>query len=311
MLFSNTVNDVNYSNLNLVQTGTRPDGRPVYGRVNSTFSDVILLRNTDQGDNWMVTGQLERRFRAGGFARGAYSYGRSNSISDTTNSTARSTCLNVYTPGNVNDAPLAVSNFDLRHRLVLSGSYNFGVKAANVLLSMFYSGQTGRPYSYNFGLDANSDGSTTNDLLFYPTQDQVNIVTSGFTYQDLVSFIEGGDCDGLAPGSIVERNSCRMPFTHSLDFRAAVNVEIGRFRPEFTVDVINLLNLFDSELGQVQYTPFSDILVTTTNPTGVAVETAGKYNYNLSNITRGAQTRFSRDDLRSRWQAQIRMRVRF
>jgi hypothetical protein len=311
VLFSNTVNDVNYSNLNLVQTGTRPDGRPVYGRVNSAFSDVILLRNTDQGDNWMVTGQLERRFRSGWFARGAYSYGRSNSISDTTNSTARSTWLNVYTPGNVNDAPLAVSNFDLRHRLVLSGSYAFDVKTANVLLSMFYSGQTGRPYSYNFGLDANSDGSTTNDLLFYPTQDQVNIITSGFTYQDLVNFVEGGDCDGLSPGSIVERNSCRMPFTHSLDFRAAVNVAIGRFRPEFTVDVINLLNLFDSELGQVEYTPFSDILVTTTNPTGVLVESAGKYNYNLSNITRGVQTRFSRDDLRSRWQAQIGMRVRF
>ncbi|HVG72839.1 MAG TPA: hypothetical protein VM819_18130, partial [Vicinamibacterales bacterium] len=311
VLFSNTVNDVNYSNLNLVQTGTRLDGRPVYGRVNSAFSDVILLRNTDQGDNWMVTGQLERRFRSGWFARGAYSYGRSNTISDTTNSTARSTWLNVYTPGNVNDAPLAVSNFDLRHRLVLSGSYAFDVKTANVLLSMFYSGQTGRPYSYNFGLDANSDGSTTNDLLFYPTQDQVNIITSGFTYQDLVNFVEGGDCDGLSPGSIVERNSCRMPFTHSLDFRAAVNVAIGRFRPEFTVDVINLLNLFDSELGQVEYTPFSDILVTTTNPTGVLVESAGKYNYNLSNITRGVQTRFSRDDLRSRWQAQIGMRVRF
>jgi hypothetical protein len=311
VLFSNTVNDVNYSNLNLVQTSTRPDGRPVFSRVINTFSDVILLRNTDQGDNWMVTGQLERRFRDGWFARGAYSYGRSNTISDTTNSTARSTWLNVYTPGDINDAPLAVSNFDLRHRLVLSGSYAFDVKTANILLSMFYSGQTGRPYSYNFGLDANSDGSTTNDLLFYPTAEQVNIVTSGFTYQDLANFLEAGDCDGLAPGRIVERNSCRMPFTHSLDFRAAVNVAIGRFRPEFTVDVINLLNLFDSSLGQVEYTPFSDILVTTTNPTGVPVETAGKYNFNLSNITRGSQARFSRDDLRSRWQAQLGMRLRF
>jgi hypothetical protein len=183
------------------------------------------------------------------------------------------------------------------------------VKAANVLLSMFYSGQTGRPYSYNFGVDVNSDGSTTNDLLFYPTPEQVTIVTPGFTYQDLVNFLEAGDCDGVSPGRIIERNSCRMPFTHSLDFRAAVNVAIGRFRPEFTVDVINLLNLFDSELGQVEYAAFNDILVTTSQ-SGLAIETAGKYNYNLSNVTRGAQTRFSRDDLRSRWQAQIGMRVR-
>jgi hypothetical protein len=310
-LFSTTVNDVNYSNLNLVQTSVRPDGRPVYGRVNQSFSDVILLRNTDRGDNWMVTGQLERRFNRGWFARGAYSYGRSNSISDTTNSTARSTWINAYSPGNINDVPVAVSNFDLRHRVVLSGSYNFDIKAADVMLSMYYSGQTGRPYSYNFGIDANGDGSTTNDLLFYPTADQVNVVTSGSTYQDLVNFLEAGDCDGLAPGSIVKRNSCRMPFVHTLDFRAAVNVPFGRFRPEFTVDVLNLLNLFDSSAGQVEYAAFNDILVTTTQPTGVAVETAGKYNYNLSNVTRGTQTRFSRDDLRSRWQAQLGLRLRF
>jgi hypothetical protein len=311
VLFSNTVNDVDYSNLNLVQTGVRPDGRPVFSRVNTTFSDVILLQNTDRGDNWMVTGQLERRFNSGWFARGAYSYGRSNSVSDTTNSTARSTWINVYTPGDINNAPVAVSNFDLRHRVVLSGSYNFNLKAADVMVSMYYSGQTGRPYSYNFGIDANGDGSTTNDLLFYPTADQVNIVTSGFSYQDLVNFLEAGDCDGLAPGTIVTRNSCRMPFVHTLDFRAAVNVPIGRFRPEFTVDVLNLLNLFDSSAGQVQYAAFNDILVTTTQPTGVPVEAAGKYNYNLSNVTRGTQTRFSRDDLRSRWQAQIGMRIRF
>ena len=309
LLFSNTVNDVNYSNLNLVQTGTRPDGRPVFGRVNSAFSDVILLRNTSEGDNWMLTGQLERRFRSGWFARGAYSYGRSNSVSDTTNSTARSTWLNVYTPGDINNAPVAVSNFDLRHRVVLSGSYNFDIKAAGITLSAYYSGQTGRPYSYNFGVDANGDGSTTNDLLFYPREDQVTMV--GGTYQDLVNFLEAGDCDGLQPGTIVTRNSCRMPFVHSLDFRAAVDVAIGRFRPEFTVDVLNLLNLFDRTLGIVEYTGFNDILVTTTNPTGVAIESGGKYNYRLSNTALPGGARFSRDDLRSRWQAQIGMRLRF
>jgi hypothetical protein len=194
---------------------------------------------------------------------------------------------------------------------VLSGSYNFEVKAAAVMLSMYYSGQTGRPYTYNFGVDVNGDGATTNDPLYYPTADQVNILTSGFTYQDLVNFLEGGDCDGLTAGTILKRNSCRMPFVHSLDFRAAVDVPVGRFRPEFTVDVLNLLNLFDRTAGQVQYAGFNDILVTTTNPTGTAVQTGGKYNYNLSNITRGAQTRFSRDDLRSRWQAQLGLRLRF
>jgi hypothetical protein len=303
LLFSDTLKDVTYRNVNLVQTGTRPDGRPVFGRVNTQFSDVILLQNTEQGKTWTVTTQLERRFRSGWYARGAYSYGRSDSVTDTRNSTARSTWLNVYTPGDINNPPLAVSDFDLRHRIVLSGSYNFDLRAAAVTLSMYYNGQTGRPYSLNFGSDVNGDGSTTNDLLFYPRADQVTM--TNFTYQDLVNFLEAGDCDDVVPGAIVTRNNCRLPWVNTLDFRAAVDVPFGRWRPEFTVDVLNMLNLFDRSNGQVLYVPFSDILVAN------ATETAGRYNYSLNAAARPGATRFSRDDLRSRWQAQLGLRIRF
>jgi hypothetical protein len=303
-LFTETVKDVNYTNLNLVQTGTRLDGRPVFSKVSAAYSDVIKLRNTDQGWSRQVTAQLERRFRGGWFARGSYSYGRSKTISDTTNSTARSTWANAFSPGNINDPPLARSNYELGHRVVLSGSYNFDVRTAGVTLSMFYNGQSGRPYSYNFGSDVNGDGVTTNDLLYYPRESEV-VVGGGFTYQDLVNFLEAGDCEGLAPGTIFARNSCRLPFVHSLDFRAAVDVPFGRFRPEFTVDVLNLLNLFDRTLGQVQYAGFNDLLVVQ------ATESAGKYNYTLNSIARPGGVRFSRDDIRSRWQAQIGLRLRF
>lgn len=303
LLFSDTVKDVTYRNLNLVQSGTRLDGRPVFGRVNTTFSDVILLQNTDQGRTWTLTAQLERRFRGGWFARGAYSYGRSESVTDTRNSTARSTWLNVYTPGDINNPPLAVSDFDLRHRVVLSGSYMFDLRAANVTLSMYYNGQTGRPYSLNFGSDVNGDGGSTNDLLFYPRAEQVTM--TNFTYGDLVNFLEAGDCDDVTPGAIVTRNGCRLPFVNTLDFRAAVDVPIGRWRPEFTVDVLNMLNLFDRTKGQVYYVPFGDLLVAN------ATETAGRYSYSLNSVARPGATRFSRDDLRSRWQAQMGLRVRF
>jgi hypothetical protein len=305
LLVTETVRDVNYSNLNLVQTSTRQvDGRPVFSKISSLYSDVIKLRNTDQGWSRQVTGQLERRFRGGWFARGAYTYGRSKTISDTTNSTARSTWANVYTPGNINDPPLATSNYDLHHRVVLSGSYNFDFRRAAVTLSMYYNGQTGRPYSYNFGSDINGDGQSTNDLLYYPRESEVTI-GGGFTYQDLVNFLEAGDCTGLTPGSIVTRNSCRMPFVHDLDFRAAVDVPIGPWRPEFTVDVLNLANLFDRTQGLVRYAAFNDLLVVN------ASESAGKYNYTLNSVARPNAVRFSRDDLRSRWQAQIGLRLRF
>ncbi len=311
-LFTETVKDVTYSNLNLRQVGTRLDGRPNYGsatavptdRVSSLYSDAIKLQNTDQGWSRQITGQLERRFRSGWFARGAYTYGRSRTISDTTNSTARSTWANVYTPGDINNPPLAVSNYDLSHRVVLSGSYNFDFRKAAVTLSMYYNGQTGRPYSYNFGSDINGDGVTTNDLLYYPRESEVT-VGGGFTYQDLVNFLEAGDCDGMSPGTIFARNSCRMPFVHNLDFRAAVDVPLGRFRPEFTVDVLTLLNVFDRTLGVVEYAAFNDLLVVN------ASESGGRYNYTLNSVARPGAVRFSRDDLRSRWQAQLGLRLRF
>ena len=66
-------------------------------------------------------------------------------MSDTTNSTARSTWINVYTAGDINNPVNAISNFDVRHRVVLSGSYMFDLPVADVMLSMYYSGQTGRP----------------------------------------------------------------------------------------------------------------------------------------------------------------------
>ena len=308
MLFSETVRDITYSNLNLQQVGTRLDGRPNYGvtanRVSPLYSDVILLRNTDKGWSRQITGQLERRFGSGWFARGAYTYGRAKSVSDTTNSTARSTWANVYTAGNINDAPLATSNFDVRHRVVLSGSYHREFMGSAVTFSMFYNGQTGRPYSYNFGSDMNGDGVSTNDLLYYPRESEVT-VGGGFTYQDLVNFLEAGDCESGGPGTIYVRNSCRMPFVHSLDIRVALEVPFGKFRPEFTADILNFANLIDRTQGVVEYAAFNDLLVVN------ASESGGKYNYTLNSVARPDATRFSRDDLRSRWQAQFGLRVRF
>jgi hypothetical protein len=303
-LFASTIKDIAYKNLNLVQTSTLADGRPVFSRVNPTFSDVLLLTNTDQGTNWSVATKLDKRFRNGWFASGSYLYGRARTINDGTNSTARSTWINVYTPGDINNPELAVSNYDVGHRIVLTGSYVFDVRHVGVTLSAFYNGQSGRPYSYNFGSDVNKDGASTNDLLYYPREGEVTI--NGGTYQDLVNFLEAGDCSDAAPGTIFKRNSCRVPWTNSLDFHAGFNVGIGRFKPEFTADVLNLINLFDHNKGLVQYANFHDLLVVQ-----ATTDATGKYTYTLNSVAKPGADRYSLDDLRSRWQAQFGMRIRF
>ena len=72
---------------------------------------------------------MDKQFRGGWFASASYLYGRANSINDGTNSQARSTWINVYTAGDINNPPLAVSNYDVGHRIVLTGSYLFTVQA--------------------------------------------------------------------------------------------------------------------------------------------------------------------------------------
>ena len=121
-----------------------------------------------------------------------------------------------------------------------------------------------------------------------------------------MNFLEAGDCKDVTPGAIVKRNTCRAPWVNSLDFRAAVDVPIGTWRPEFTMDILNLLNMFDSSKGQVLYAPFNDLLVTSAASTA-----AGQYTYTVNSIALPGGTRFTRDDLRSRWQMQFGLRFRF
>ena len=306
-LFSKSSEDIDYQNINLLQTGVRPDGRPFYGRLNTSFSDVILLTNTDEGNSWNLATKLDRPFRNGWMASGAYMYGRSRTVNDGGSSQARSNWINTYSPGDINNVPLAISNFDPAHRVTISGSYQFDFQRARLMASMYYNGQSGRPYAYAYTTDVNGDGGTGNDLLYIPTPGQFTF-TNG-TYDDLINFINAGDCSesGVTPGTIVERNSCRGPWTNSLDVRLALDVPINRVDTQITFDLQNLINLFDSSNGLVEYATFNEL-----QPIAATFNAAtNTYTYSVNNVARPGGVRFSRDDLRSRWQGQVGLRLRF
>lgn len=323
LLFSRTIRDIRYENVNLVQTGTRPDGRPVFGRRNTTYGDVILLANTDQGDSWSVSVKLERPWRNGWYASGSYLYGVAHSIMDGTSSQAASNWGNVYVPGDPNNAPLARSNFSPGNRVNLAFSRQFDIGGgARAVASIYYSGQSGRPYSLNFSSDANADGRFSNDLLYLPRDANDVILRSSSTapadqarIDRYFAFLNSEECYAKFLGRIHERNACRAPWINTFDFRVAVNVPTGnRAKVELTFDLLNLINRFDSQNGLLRYADFNDILVNTFG--GVDAAT-GKAIYNIATVTNvdanGNPTfqKFRRDDLKSRWQGQFGLRVRF
>jgi hypothetical protein len=312
-LYSKNVNDVKYQNLNLVQTGGRPDGRPVYSlsRVPG-ISDMIFLTNTDQGDAWSLAFKVERPFRDRFFANVSYLYGKSRSILDGQSSQAASNWANVYTPGDPNNAPLTRSNFDPGHRITASGSYQVPMPAGlSATASIFYSGQSGRPWSANFGTDYNGDGRTTNDLLYIPASANEGYVFTNGTFEDLMAYVNAEQCLADFIGQIHERNACRSPWQNTMDFKFNLGLPIKRAKVELTWDVLNLINLMNGDNGVLAYPNFNDLLVV--RP---AVSSAGVVTYDLRNIfvngvRQTPEEQFTRNDLLSRWQMQFGARIRF
>ncbi|HET7219463.1 MAG TPA: carboxypeptidase regulatory-like domain-containing protein [Vicinamibacterales bacterium] len=311
LLYSQNVNDVKYQNLNLRQTGTRPDGRPTYARdVSTQISDAILLTNTDQGSAWSIVFKVDRPFRNHFFMSASYLYGESTSILDGTSSQAASNWGNVYVPGSPNDPPLVRSNFDPGHRITVSGGYDIPMPAGlSLTASAYYSGQSGRPWSANFATDYNGDGRTTNDLLYIPASASEFTFTNG-TFDDLMAFVNAEPCLAEYIGKIHERNTCRAPWINTFDARLNLGLPFKRVKAEITWDLLNLFNLFDRSNGLLEYANFNDLLVVR------ATTTTTPITYNLSNlflngVRQTPEEQFTRNDLLSRWQMQLGARIRF
>jgi hypothetical protein len=185
------------------------------------------------------------------------------------------------------------------------------VKGTRATASVFYSGQSGRPYTLAFGRDVNGDGRGTNDLLYIPSSATDGKLTyTGGTYGDLMSFINADGCLKNYVGQTIPRNACRSPWTNTLDGRLAVALPFKKVKAEITLDAFNLINLINSKWGQFQYASFNEITVIQPVPTSVTA-IAPLTGYNLSGLTSPTFTKFLRDDLRSRWQLQLGGKISF
>jgi hypothetical protein len=308
LLFTNDIYDIKYQNLNRIAGTTTQalDGRPIFTRVSTSLSDVILLTNSGEGNSWSTVFELKKPFRNGWYAQGSYLFGRANAIMDGTSSQAASNWGFVYVPTDPNNPPLTKSVYDPGHRINLSGSYEIPkLKWPTTTLSLYYSGQSGRPYTLSYSSDVNADNRFTNDLLYIPASATEVAFTNG-TYQDMLTFLQADPCLNQYIGETIERNACRAPWLNQFDFRVNFGLPFNRVKAEITLDILNLLNLFSSDSGLQQYASFNQINIV--SPTLTAGQVTG---YNISFLTNPNFTKFLRDDLRSRWQMQLGGRIRF
>ena len=261
-LYSKSVNDIVYRNLNIEQTSTSAYGRPIYGdRVNSNFTNALLLENTSEGYAYSGVLQLQRQApREGGFGGSlSYTINRAENVNNGTSSRAISNWQfneNV----DINNPPLGTADFEVRHRIL--SFLNYSARYADRFTSrvgLILDTQAGEPYSWIYNGDANSDGQRFNDLVYVP-ENETDIFLTSDNYDLLDSFIESEDGLSQFRGGFAERNSSRAPWLTRLDLQFNQGIETLRGqRVDFDVTLVNLLNLLDSEWGRLRGTRFNNL----------------------------------------------------
>jgi hypothetical protein len=193
----------------------------------------------------------------------------------------------------------------------LTGSYDIPLaKSIKPVVTLVYSGQSGRPYTLTYFRDVNGDNRGFNDLEYIPTSSD-NLTYLGGTYQDYLNFLNKTDsCLAGYVGTIIPRNACRTPWTNTLDGRFAVELPFKRYRTQVTLDAFNLINLFNRKKGIVQYVPFGQLEQPGVIPSTIT-PSSPLTGYDIRTVVNPNFQAFSIDDLRSRWQLQLGVHVRF
>jgi len=322
-ILSETEQDIVYRDLNTQPTGVALglDGRSLFARANRDFTNVILLDNTTKGEQTNLAIKLERPFKDNWTAFVSYAYGDSDSVNDGTSSQAVSNWRFLPTV-DPNNPQVARSNFLVRHRFnaLLSYTADWGHHGWASTFSLFYNDQSGRPYSTTFNRDVNGDFQS-NDLIYVNQPGEVAVVfnnASAGSPSDPVAeaaweaYIDSDAGLSNARGSIVGRNASFAPWSQSLDFRFAQDLPIKGRKFQVTFDVENLLNLIDSDKGHVRFVPFSEIspvelLLDGDGQPRLAADGRPLYRLRISD----PDTKFTTDNLRSRWRARVGLRFTY
>jgi hypothetical protein len=283
---------------------------------------VILLRNTKDGYSVNFSAQLQKQHDRGFGWSAAYAYGKSEDVTSATSSIAFSNWQFNPVKGDPNNPDGARSNYEQTHRVILTASQTVEIMPKwNTTFSLFYNGRSGRPYSTTYNGDINADGATTNDLIYVPVdKNDIILVRSSSTdirstdqiWVQLDEYIsEDPDLD-KARGTIVDRNASTEPWNNRLDLKISQDVPIAKKYGylQFTMDMLNVLNMFDKQWGQLW-------TVSNQNDSPIVFRgldaTTGRpvFSFLPRDVKQFKKSRFTNDNLGSRWGFLLGVRYTF
>ncbi len=288
-------------------------------KINPNFTNVFLLTNTDKGYRYnLTTGVSKEIGRYSGYV--GYTYGLSKDVSSTVRSSpAANFEWNQAVFGN--NPSLSFSNFDLRHKIISSHSYNFELgKSDDLFLSFLYNGRSGSPYSFVYQGDPNRDGSSRNDLVYVPRNaSEINLVditdsngivtvTAQEQWQRLDRYIQNNSYLNERRGRYAQRNGAKTPWNHELDMKLQYNKRFENGQSvTFSFDMLNVLNFVNKDWGRLVFVPnVVNSSFSLLNFVGIENEQP-QYQFNIDD----SEEPWVTDLLNSRWRAQLGIKYNF
>lgn len=300
------------------------DQRKVYLAGDQGANNAYAFTNTSVGYQFNVSFQAQQYFQNGLFLMAGYNFliaKDASSISAEISSDAfdRNPILN-----NANEAVLSTSLYGNTHRIIAAASkkwsYGKDQKLATTV-SLFGSLTSGNRFAYVYGGDINNDGTATNDLLYVPTDAEIDVMqfsplidVNGVTQNAAAQrtafkqFINQDKYLRDRRGQYTEKYAGENPWLNQLDLRILQDFVIkGRKKNQtiqLSIDFVNIGNLISSEWGVVKYATTS----------GYFQPLRFFYDNNVPTyqFDPSLQSTFiSSPDLPSRWQMQVGLRYSF
>jgi Carboxypeptidase regulatory-like domain len=318
MIYTKDINGMMVRNYGLKKPTSRlsgTDNRPIYGAADKGPNTAYVFTNTDLGSSFNMALQLEKTWANGTYLKFGYNYLDAQDAA----SIDAEISSDAYdrNPANIqgtNTAELAPSLFGNQHRVIGVFSKKFvyaGGKMAT-LFSIFGEYAKGGRYSYTYSGDINGDGSGLNDLMFVPSDGQIdqmafsgNAAEAASQRGALKQYIGQDEYLSSIRGKYTEKYAALSPWYSRFDVRLGQEFALPNKQSiQITLDVLNAGNLISSSWGVRQFASQTGL----NQPLAVNVDKGiPTYTFDI-----GQKSTFFNDfSLASRWQMQLGLRYTF
>ncbi|MCQ2185321.1 MAG: TonB-dependent receptor [Bacteroidales bacterium] len=264
-IFNKTVNGVCISDWSIMDIGgfvrhNGADDRPLYPENFRRGTKAFVLENTNKGYGWSASASLNMSPAKWISIYAAYTHTVNKEITGMPGSAAESAFTYVPTYEGPNHIKLHNSQYVTPDRVV--ATLTLHDKGNNHYNFIYEAWRGGNSYSYMTTNDMNGDGYNY-DALYIPTDDQVGVGTGDFRFktQDdadrFMAYVHKDKYLSKHQGQYAEAYSVYSPWVHRVDFSYKHDFKIPAGKNmntlQLSLDVKNLLNLFNSSWGVSKY----------------------------------------------------------